>query len=77
SHVPAGGVLAGSIDSAGFGDPAASEYVPVVFTTDHAATSPLPPALSIAVDLVATKRVNTIHPQSQIIGKLQSPVQTR
>nr|GFA53559.1 copia protein [Tanacetum cinerariifolium] len=34
-------------------------------------------ALNVVVDLVATKRVNTIHPQSQIIGELQSPVQTR
>nr|GFC53507.1 retrovirus-related Pol polyprotein from transposon TNT 1-94 [Tanacetum cinerariifolium] len=108
SSIPAGGVLAGSIDSAGFGDPAASESVPAVFTTDHADTSPLPPghslgsskhsirfpspsdlgnhqpttgifsssydddfcadvtnlASNVAVDPVATKRVNTIHPQS-------------
>nr|GFA02240.1 retrovirus-related Pol polyprotein from transposon TNT 1-94 [Tanacetum cinerariifolium] len=34
-------------------------------------------ALSVAMDLVVTKRVNTIHPQSQIIRELQSPVQTR
>nr|GFA44852.1 hypothetical protein [Tanacetum cinerariifolium] len=34
-------------------------------------------ALNVAMDPVATKRVNTIHPQSHIIGKLQSPVQTR
>nr|GFB65144.1 retrovirus-related Pol polyprotein from transposon TNT 1-94 [Tanacetum cinerariifolium] len=34
-------------------------------------------ASNVAVDPVATKRVNTIHPQSQIIGELQSPVQTR
>nr|GFB48126.1 hypothetical protein [Tanacetum cinerariifolium] len=40
-------VLAGSIDSAGFGDPAASESVPVVFTTDHADTSLLPPGHSL------------------------------
>nr|GEU49952.1 hypothetical protein [Tanacetum cinerariifolium] len=33
--------------------------------------------LNVDVDPVATKRVNTIHPQSQIIGELQSPVQTR
>nr|GEW63511.1 transposon Ty3-G Gag-Pol polyprotein [Tanacetum cinerariifolium] len=32
---------------------------------------------SVAVDLVATKRVNTIHPQSQIIRELKSLVQTR
>nr|GFA43812.1 putative ribonuclease H-like domain-containing protein [Tanacetum cinerariifolium] len=34
-------------------------------------------ALNVAMDPVATKRVDTIHPQSQIIGALQSPVQTR
>ncbi|GJS85063.1 putative ribonuclease H-like domain-containing protein [Tanacetum coccineum] len=34
-------------------------------------------APSVAVDLVPTKRVNTIHPQSQILGDLTSPVQTR
>ncbi|GJY64848.1 putative ribonuclease H-like domain-containing protein [Tanacetum coccineum] len=31
----------------------------------------------VAVDPVPTKRVNTIHPQSQILGDLTSPVQTR
>ncbi|GKF03645.1 putative ribonuclease H-like domain-containing protein, partial [Tanacetum coccineum] len=34
-------------------------------------------ALSVVVDFVPTKRVNTIHPQSQILGDLTSPVQTR
>nr|GFD17441.1 hypothetical protein [Tanacetum cinerariifolium] len=34
-------------------------------------------ASSVVVDPVATKRVNTIHPQSQILRELQSPVQTR
>nr|GEV45091.1 ribonuclease H-like domain, reverse transcriptase, RNA-dependent DNA polymerase [Tanacetum cinerariifolium] len=34
-------------------------------------------ASNVVVDPVATKRVNTIHPQSQIIRALQSPVQTR
>nr|GEV01008.1 hypothetical protein [Tanacetum cinerariifolium] len=122
SNVPVGGVLAGSIDSASFGDPTTSESVPAVFTPDHAANSTLPPghslgssehstrfpspsdlgnhqhtavifssssydddfcadvtnlALSVAVDPVATKRVNTIHPQSLIIRALQSPIQTR
>nr|GFA30437.1 putative ribonuclease H-like domain-containing protein [Tanacetum cinerariifolium] len=33
-------------------------------------------ASNVSVDPVATKRVNTIHPRSQIIGELQSPVQT-
>nr|GEY43022.1 hypothetical protein [Tanacetum cinerariifolium] len=32
---------------------------------------------NVDVDPVATKRVNFIHPQSQILGDLQSPVQTR
>ncbi|GKD34265.1 putative ribonuclease H-like domain-containing protein, partial [Tanacetum coccineum] len=31
----------------------------------------------VVVDHVPTKRVNTIHPQSQILGDLTSPVQTR
>nr|GEX27200.1 retrovirus-related Pol polyprotein from transposon TNT 1-94 [Tanacetum cinerariifolium] len=115
SSIPAGGVFAGSIDSAGFDDPAASESVPAVFTTDHDATSTLPPghslgssehstqfpspsdlgnhqptadifssssydddfcadvtnlASNVAVDPVATKRVNAIHPQSHIIREL-------
>ncbi|GKB97353.1 putative ribonuclease H-like domain-containing protein [Tanacetum coccineum] len=34
-------------------------------------------APTVAVDPVPTKRVNTIHPQSQILGDLTSPVQTR
>ncbi|GJU30897.1 putative ribonuclease H-like domain-containing protein [Tanacetum coccineum] len=34
-------------------------------------------APSIVVDSVPTKRVNTIHPQSQILRDLTSPVQTR
>nr|GEV70422.1 uncharacterized mitochondrial protein AtMg00810-like [Tanacetum cinerariifolium] len=34
-------------------------------------------ASNVAVDPVATKRVETIHPQSQIIRALQLPVQTR
>nr|GEV65140.1 putative ribonuclease H-like domain-containing protein [Tanacetum cinerariifolium] len=70
SNVPASGALAGSIDSSGFGDPAASESVPAIFNPDHATDSTLPPASSVAVDHVATKRVNTINPQSQIIGEL-------
>ncbi|GJX92477.1 hypothetical protein Tco_0345803 [Tanacetum coccineum] len=31
----------------------------------------------VAVDPVSTKRVNTIHPQSQVLGDLTLPVQTR
>ncbi|GJT80142.1 putative ribonuclease H-like domain-containing protein [Tanacetum coccineum] len=34
-------------------------------------------APSVVVDFVPTKRVNTIHPQSQILGDLTSPVQTK
>ncbi|GJU30896.1 putative ribonuclease H-like domain-containing protein [Tanacetum coccineum] len=34
-------------------------------------------APSIVVDSIPTKRVNTIHPQSQILRDLTSPVQTR
>ncbi|GKE41083.1 putative ribonuclease H-like domain-containing protein, partial [Tanacetum coccineum] len=34
-------------------------------------------APSVVVDSVPTKRVHTIHPQSQILGDLTSPVQTR
>ncbi|GJV56175.1 retrovirus-related pol polyprotein from transposon TNT 1-94 [Tanacetum coccineum] len=34
-------------------------------------------APSVVVDSVPTKRVNTIHPQSQILGDLTSPVQAR
>ncbi|GJT21944.1 putative ribonuclease H-like domain-containing protein [Tanacetum coccineum] len=34
-------------------------------------------APSVVVDSVPTKRVNTIHPQSQILGDLTSPIQTR
>ncbi|GJY08043.1 hypothetical protein Tco_0375097 [Tanacetum coccineum] len=33
--------------------------------------------VTLAVDPVPTKRVNTIHPQSQILGDLTSPVQIR
>nr|GFB20199.1 hypothetical protein [Tanacetum cinerariifolium] len=34
-------------------------------------------APTVAVNPILTKRVNTVHPQSQIIGDLTSPVQTR
>nr|GEU48123.1 putative ribonuclease H-like domain-containing protein [Tanacetum cinerariifolium] len=83
--VHAGGVLAGSLvstDSAASSVPAASVFVPAVVPTDSSANSPLPLVhslgsyLNVAVDPIATKRVNFIHPQSQILGDLQSPVQT-
>nr|GFA15327.1 putative ribonuclease H-like domain-containing protein [Tanacetum cinerariifolium] len=64
--VPASRVLAGSIVSTG-GVPVGS----VPASGVPAGTS------NVAVDPVATKRVNKIHPQSQINGALQSPVQTR
>nr|GEZ09977.1 reverse transcriptase domain-containing protein [Tanacetum cinerariifolium] len=85
-RVPAGGVLAGilvSTDSGASGVLAASVLVPAVVSTDSAATSPLHPVhslgsyLNVVVDPVATRRINSIHPQSQILGDLQSPVQTR
>nr|GEY37206.1 ribonuclease H-like domain-containing protein [Tanacetum cinerariifolium] len=64
--VPAAGDPAGSIVSTG-GVPTGS--VPA---------SGVPAGtLTVAVDPVATKRVNTIHPQSQIIRELQTPVQTK
>nr|GFC56260.1 hypothetical protein [Tanacetum cinerariifolium] len=34
-------------------------------------------APTVVVNHIPTKRVNTVHPQSQIIGDLASPVQTR
>nr|GEW74782.1 retrovirus-related Pol polyprotein from transposon TNT 1-94 [Tanacetum cinerariifolium] len=90
SSVFASGVLAGSIDSAEFGVSAASESIPTVFTNDPAATSPLPPGHLLGSCKHTTRfpsptdlgnhqlrLVNTIHPQSQIIRALQSPVQTR
>nr|GEY47427.1 putative ribonuclease H-like domain-containing protein [Tanacetum cinerariifolium] len=43
----------------------------------HSAATNVPAASNVVVDPVATKRVNTIHPQSHIIGELQSLVQTR
>nr|GFB83603.1 hypothetical protein [Tanacetum cinerariifolium] len=55
SNVPACGVLAGSIDSAGFGDPAASESVPAIFTPDHAAVSPLPLGRSLGSSKHSTR----------------------
>nr|GEV84166.1 copia protein [Tanacetum cinerariifolium] len=121
-RISAVGVLTGSVDSTGFGDPAVSNSVPADRHSDHAASCTLPHghslgssehstrfpfpsdlgnhlptagifssssydddfcsdvtnlASSVAVDPVATKRVNTIHPQSRILRELQSPVQTR
>nr|GFB05365.1 hypothetical protein [Tanacetum cinerariifolium] len=88
SSVPASGVLAGSIVSTG-GVPAGSVPASGVPAGSVPASSVLASgvltgsivsvgfASNVAVDPVATKRVNTIHPQSQIIRALQSPVQTQ
>ncbi|GJT98921.1 putative ribonuclease H-like domain-containing protein [Tanacetum coccineum] len=52
-------------------------------SSEHSTRFPSPSDLansissSIVVDSVPTKRVNTIHPQTQILGDLTSPVQTR
>nr|GFC33137.1 hypothetical protein [Tanacetum cinerariifolium] len=47
SSVPASSVPAGDVDSAGFGDPAASDSVPAVFNPNHAANSTLSPGHSL------------------------------
>nr|GEU90001.1 hypothetical protein [Tanacetum cinerariifolium] len=91
SSVPAGGVLAGSVDSAGFGSSEHSTRFPSpsdlgnhqpkagIFSSssydDDFCADVTNLALSVAVDPVATKRVNTIYPQSQILRELQSPNQ--
>ncbi|GJS23582.1 putative ribonuclease H-like domain-containing protein [Tanacetum coccineum] len=85
---PAGSHPAGSFDPAALDDPAVSTSVSADFIPVHADESTLPPEddfrcysykLSPAVEVnpVPTKRVNTIHPQSQILGDLASPVLTR
>ncbi|GKC84727.1 hypothetical protein Tco_1140444, partial [Tanacetum coccineum] len=82
---------AGSYDPAALGDPAASTSVSADFIPDQlssgiftsssydddfsATLTNLAPA--VEVNPVPTKRVNTIHPQSQILGDLASPVLTR
>nr|GEZ14320.1 retrotransposon protein, putative, unclassified [Tanacetum cinerariifolium] len=85
-RVPAGGVLAGSLvstDSGASSVPAVSVLVHAIVSTDSAASSPLPPVHSlgsysnVVVDPIAARRINSIHPQSHILGDLQSPVQTR
>nr|GFD18483.1 hypothetical protein [Tanacetum cinerariifolium] len=47
SSIPTDGVSAGCIDSAEFGVPAASDFIPAVLSNDPAATSPLPPGHSL------------------------------
>nr|GEV60547.1 hypothetical protein [Tanacetum cinerariifolium] len=55
SSVPAGGVLASSVDSAGFSDPAASEYVPAVFNPDLADNYTLPHGHSLGLSEYSTR----------------------
>nr|GFB95420.1 hypothetical protein [Tanacetum cinerariifolium] len=77
SGYPAGGVPAGGEKPAGSTKPAGS--IPAASTSVSADSIPvyaeattLPP-----VNPIPKKRVNTIHPQSQIISDLASPIQTR
>ncbi|GKC37384.1 hypothetical protein Tco_1049768, partial [Tanacetum coccineum] len=71
---------AGSYEPAGEGNPAVSTSVSADFIPVHAVESTLPLGQSLGstpaveVNPVPTKRVNTIHPQSQILGDLASPV---
>nr|GEX60976.1 copia protein [Tanacetum cinerariifolium] len=53
--IPAGGVLVGSVDSAGFGYPAASESVHAVFNPDLADNSTLPPGHSFGSSEYSTR----------------------
>nr|GFB95493.1 ribonuclease H-like domain-containing protein [Tanacetum cinerariifolium] len=62
-NVPTGGVLSISIDSAGFGDPAASESVLAIFTPDHATNSTLPPGHSLG-----SSEHSTRFPSSSDLG---------
>ncbi|GJS07840.1 reverse transcriptase domain-containing protein [Tanacetum coccineum] len=70
-------VPAGKIDSAAGVSCGPTETSTPVFTPVHTARNTHSSAPSIVVDSVPTKRVNTIHPQSQILRDLTSPVQTR
>nr|GEY93705.1 putative ribonuclease H-like domain-containing protein [Tanacetum cinerariifolium] len=85
SSIPAGSVIAGSIDSARFGDLSASESVSAVFTTDHGATSPLPPddfcadvtnlASNVVMDPVATKRCGKALVDPDWVASMQEEMQ--
>nr|GEV32469.1 putative ribonuclease H-like domain-containing protein [Tanacetum cinerariifolium] len=90
SSVPAGSVPAShvSTSSAPAGSILASHVSAGSVPASHVPASSIPAggvltgsidsaASNVAVDPVATKRVNTIHSQSQIIRELQSPVQIR
>nr|GEZ61242.1 retrotransposon protein, putative, unclassified [Tanacetum cinerariifolium] len=79
SSVPAGAVLAGSLvstASAASSIPAAAGIFSSSFYDDFCADVTNLDS-TVAVDPVATRRINSIHPQSHILGDLQSPVQTR
>ncbi|GJR19756.1 putative ribonuclease H-like domain-containing protein [Tanacetum coccineum] len=81
-----------SYEPADQGNPAVGTSVSANFIPVYAKKSTLPPGQSLGssenttrfpvpsdveVNPVPTKRVNTIHPQSQILGDLASPVLTR
>nr|GFC16646.1 retrovirus-related Pol polyprotein from transposon TNT 1-94 [Tanacetum cinerariifolium] len=82
SGYPAGGVPAGGEKPAGSTEPtgsipAASTSVSTDSIPVYAEATTLPLEPTVAVNPIPTNRVNTVHPQSQIIGDLSSPVQTR
>ncbi|GJT81947.1 putative ribonuclease H-like domain-containing protein [Tanacetum coccineum] len=74
---------AGSFEPADESNPAVSSSVSADFNPVYADESTLPPGQQLGstpvvdVNPVPTRRVNTIHPQSQILGDLSSPVLTR
>ncbi|GKD36083.1 hypothetical protein Tco_1251592, partial [Tanacetum coccineum] len=68
---------AGRVEPTDESNPAVSSSVSADFHPVYADESTLPPAPAVEVNPVPTKRVNTIHPQSQILGDLASPVMTR
>ncbi|GKG24882.1 hypothetical protein Tco_0395510, partial [Tanacetum coccineum] len=68
---------AGSYAPADQGDPTASTSVSADLIPVHTDESTLPPAPTVEVNPVPTKRVNTIHPQSHILGDLASLFLTR
>ncbi|GJR09514.1 putative ribonuclease H-like domain-containing protein [Tanacetum coccineum] len=69
---------AGSVEPTDESNPAVSSSVSADFNPVYADESTLPPGQQLgSMNPVPTKRVNTIHPQSQILGDLASPVMTR
>ncbi|GKF73141.1 hypothetical protein Tco_0219473, partial [Tanacetum coccineum] len=81
SGVPTTSIPAGSINQPAGGSAVPSTPSSFVVEPVHADATPLPPvtnlAPTIAVDPVPTRRVHTVHPISQIIGDITSPVLTR